>query len=133
VLLRVLPLLVLFVFVDPDSKICEFISDLDPSVVSMRYKRSFSEAMKIANFSFSKGSGWVCASTCYISVIACSNREASFFARYIFVSSSICIPLSICLTESVRAMNLSDCFNGDVYFRFLTMSDTASLPIWLIG
>jgi hypothetical protein len=58
----VLPLLVLSVFINPDSEACEFIGDPEPSVISMRYKRSFSEAVKIANFSFNEGSDWVCAS-----------------------------------------------------------------------
>jgi hypothetical protein len=64
VLLRVLSLLVLSVFVDSDSEACEFIGDLEPSVVFMRHKRSFSEAMKVVNFFSNKGSGWVCASAC---------------------------------------------------------------------
>jgi hypothetical protein len=84
-------------------------------------------------FFFNEGSGWVYASACYISVIAYLNREASFFTRCVFAFSSICIPLFICLIGSVRAMNLSDCFSEDVYFRFLIMSGTASLPVWLIG
>jgi hypothetical protein len=133
VLLRVLPLLVLSVFVDSDSEVCEFIGDLELSVISMRYKRSFSEVVKVANFSFNEGSGWVCASACCISIIACFNREVSFFARYVFAFFSICIPLFICLIGSVRVMNLSDCFNGDVCFRFLIMSGIAFLPVWLIG
>jgi hypothetical protein len=128
VLLRVLPLLVLSVFIDPDSEACEFIGDSELSMISMRHKRSFSEAVKVTNFSFNEGSGWVCASACYISVIACSNREASFFARCVFAFSSIYIPLFIYLTRSVRAINLSDYFNEDIYFRFLTMSRIASLP-----
>jgi hypothetical protein len=49
-----------------------------------------------------------------ISNIACSNREALFFAKYIFTFSSICIFLFICLTESVRAINLFNYFNGNV-------------------
>jgi hypothetical protein len=57
VLLRVLPLLVLSVFVDLDSEACEFIGDSELNMVSMRHKRSFSEAVKVANFSFNKGSG----------------------------------------------------------------------------
>jgi hypothetical protein len=125
----VLFLLVLSVFVDPDNKTCELIGDLKPNVISMRHKRSFSETVKIANFFSNKGSDWVCASAYYISIIICSNRKASFFTKYIFTSSSIYISLFIYLTESVRAMNLSDCFNEDVCFRFLTMSDTASLPV----
>jgi hypothetical protein len=125
--------LVLSVFINPDSEACEFISDLKLNMVFVRHKRSFSETVKIANFSFNEGSDWVCASIYYISIIACSNREALFFARYIFAFSSIYIPLSIYLTESVRAMNLSDCFNKDVYFRFLIMSDIAFFPVWLIG
>jgi hypothetical protein len=46
----VLPLLVLSVFIDPDSEACELIGDLELSVVFMRHKRSFSEAVKIAIF-----------------------------------------------------------------------------------
>jgi hypothetical protein len=61
VLLRILPLLVLSVFVDPDSKACELIGDLETSVIFIRHNRSFSDAAKIANFSFNEGSGWVCA------------------------------------------------------------------------
>jgi hypothetical protein len=129
VLLRVLPLLILSVFIDPNSEACEFMSDPEPNVISMRHKRSFSETVKVANFSFNEGSGWIYASTCCISIIACSNKKASFFVRCVFASSSIYIPLFIYLTGSVRAINLSDCFNGDVYFRFLTISGTASLPI----
>jgi hypothetical protein len=64
VLLRVLPLLVLSVFVDPDSEACELIGDPEASVVSIRHSRSFSDAVKVANFSFNEGSGWVCASAC---------------------------------------------------------------------
>jgi hypothetical protein len=60
----VLSLLVLSVFIDPDSEACESIGDLEASVVSMRHSRSFSEVVKVANFSFNKGSGWVCASVC---------------------------------------------------------------------
>jgi hypothetical protein len=128
-LLRVLPLLVLSVFVNPDSKACEFIGDPKLSVVSMRHKRLFSEAVKVANFSFNEGSDWVCASAYYINVITCSNREALFFAKCVFTSSSIYISLFICLTRSVRTINLSDCFNGNVCFRFLTISNIASLPV----
>jgi hypothetical protein len=57
VLLRILPLLVLSVFVDPDNKACELTGDPETSVVSIRYNRSFSDAAKIANFFFNKGSG----------------------------------------------------------------------------
>jgi hypothetical protein len=63
-LLRVLSLLVLSIFVDPDSEACELIGDLKASVVSIRHSRSFSNTVKIANFSFNEGSGWVCASAC---------------------------------------------------------------------
>jgi hypothetical protein len=56
VLLRVLPLLVLFVFINPDSEACELIGDPELNMVSMRHKRSFSEIVKIANFSFNKDS-----------------------------------------------------------------------------
>jgi hypothetical protein len=57
VLLRVLPLLVLSVFVNPDSEVCELIGDLEASIVSIRHNRSFSDAAKVANFSFNEGSG----------------------------------------------------------------------------
>jgi hypothetical protein len=52
VLLRILPLLVLSVFIDPDSKACELTGDLKTSIIFIRYNRSFSDAAKIANFSF---------------------------------------------------------------------------------
>jgi hypothetical protein len=64
VLLRILPLLVLSVFVDSNSKICELTGDSEVSMVSIRHNRSFSDAAKIANFSSNKGSDWVCASAC---------------------------------------------------------------------
>jgi hypothetical protein len=64
VLLRVLSLLILSVFVDPDSEACKLIGDLEASMVSIRHSRSFSNVVKVANFSFNKGSGWVCASAC---------------------------------------------------------------------
>jgi hypothetical protein len=57
VLLRILPLLVLSVFIDPDSKTCELTGDPEASVVSIRHNRSFSDAAKVANFSFNEGSG----------------------------------------------------------------------------
>jgi hypothetical protein len=63
-LLRVLPLLVLSVFINPDSEACELIGDLKTSVVSIRHNRSFSDTAKIANFSSNKGSDWVCARAC---------------------------------------------------------------------
>jgi hypothetical protein len=56
VLLRVLSLLVLSVFIDPDSETCELIGDLEASVVSIRHNRSFSDAAKVANFSSNEGS-----------------------------------------------------------------------------
>jgi hypothetical protein len=64
VLLRILPLLVLSVFVDPDSKACELTGDLEASVVSIRHNRLFSDAAKVANFSSNEGSDWVCARAC---------------------------------------------------------------------
>jgi hypothetical protein len=109
------------------------IGDPEASVVSIRHNRSFSDAAKVANFSFNKGSDWVCASACYINIIACSNRETSFFAKYVFASSSIYISLFICLIGSVRVINLSDCFNGDVCFRFLAVFSIIFLLIWLIS
>ena len=63
-LLRVLLLLVFSVFVNSDSEACELVGDPEPSVVSIRYNRSFNEAAKVANFSFNEGSGYVCASAC---------------------------------------------------------------------
>jgi hypothetical protein len=60
-LLRMLPLLVLSVFIDSDSKACELIGDPKASVVSIRHNRSFSDAAKVTNFSSNKGSDWVCA------------------------------------------------------------------------
>ena len=59
-----LPLLVLSVFVDLDSEACELMGDPEASVVSIRHSRSFSNVVKVANFSFNEGSGWVCARTC---------------------------------------------------------------------
>jgi hypothetical protein len=50
VLLRVLLLLVLSVFINPDSEACEPIGDSEASIVSMRHNRSFNEAVKVANF-----------------------------------------------------------------------------------
>ena len=55
-LLRVLPLLVLSVFINPDSKACELISDLKASVISIRHNRSFNDVAKIANFSSNNSS-----------------------------------------------------------------------------
>jgi hypothetical protein len=67
-------------FVNPDCKACEPIGDPKASMTSMRPNRSFSEIVKVANFSSnegegegesegeseskgeSEGSGWVCAS-----------------------------------------------------------------------
>jgi hypothetical protein len=56
VLLRILPLLVLSVFIDPDSEVCELTGDSEASVVSIRHNYSFSDAAKVANFSFNEGS-----------------------------------------------------------------------------
>jgi hypothetical protein len=64
VLLRILPLLVLSVFIDLDNKACELAGDLEASVIFIRHNRLFSDAAKVANFSFNKGSGWVCARAC---------------------------------------------------------------------
>jgi hypothetical protein len=61
VLLRILPLLVLSVFINPDSEACELAGDPETSVISIRYNRLFSDAAKVANFSSNKGSDWVCA------------------------------------------------------------------------
>jgi hypothetical protein len=57
VLLRILPLLVLSVFINPDSEACELTGDLEASVVSIRHNRSFSDIAKVANFSSNEGSG----------------------------------------------------------------------------
>jgi hypothetical protein len=56
VLLRILPLLVLSVFINSDNETCEPTGDLKTSVVSIRHNRSFSDAAKVANFSFNEGS-----------------------------------------------------------------------------
>jgi hypothetical protein len=64
VLLRILPLLVLSVFVNLNSKTCELTGDPKTSVVSIRHNRLFSDAAKVANFSFNKGFDWVCARAC---------------------------------------------------------------------
>jgi hypothetical protein len=55
-LLPVLPLLVLSVFIDPDSEACELIGDLETSMVFIRHNRSFSDIAKVANFSSNEGS-----------------------------------------------------------------------------
>jgi hypothetical protein len=55
-LLRILPLLVLSVFIDPDNEACELTNNLKTSVISIRHNRSFSDAAKVANFSSNKGS-----------------------------------------------------------------------------
>jgi hypothetical protein len=57
VLLRILPLLILSVFINPDNKACELAGDLEASMISIRHNRSFSDVAKIANFSSNKGSG----------------------------------------------------------------------------
>jgi hypothetical protein len=64
VLLRLLPLLILSVFIDPDSEACELIGDLEASMISIRHNRSFNDAAKVANFSSNEGSDWVCARVC---------------------------------------------------------------------
>jgi hypothetical protein len=55
-LLRILPLLILSVFINSNSETCESTDDPKASIVSIRYNRSFNDAAKIANFSFNKGS-----------------------------------------------------------------------------
>ena len=55
-LLRILPLLVLSVFINPDSEACKLTGDLEASMVSIRHNRSFSDVAKVANFSFNEGS-----------------------------------------------------------------------------
>jgi hypothetical protein len=55
VLLRILPLLVLSVFVNSNNKTCELTGDPETSMVSIRYNRSFNDAAKVANFSFNNG------------------------------------------------------------------------------
>jgi hypothetical protein len=64
VLLRILPLLVLSVFIDSDSKVCELTGDPETSMISIRHNRLFSDAAKVTNFSFNEGSDWVCARAC---------------------------------------------------------------------
>jgi hypothetical protein len=56
-LLRILPLLILSVFVNLDSEACEPTDDLEASVVFIRHNRLFSDITKIVNFSSNKGSG----------------------------------------------------------------------------
>jgi hypothetical protein len=56
VLLRILPLLVLSIFIDSDSETCELTGDPKASMVSIRHNRSFSDAAKVTNFSSNKGS-----------------------------------------------------------------------------
>jgi hypothetical protein len=64
VLLRILLLLILSVFVDPDSETCELTGDLEASMISIRHNHLFSDITKVANFSFNEGFGWVCARAC---------------------------------------------------------------------
>jgi hypothetical protein len=54
--------------------------------------------------------------------MACSNSEALFSVRCVFASFNICTPLFICLIRSVCEINLSVCFNGDVFFRFFELA-----------
>jgi hypothetical protein len=61
ILLRILPLLVLSVFINSDNEACEPIGDPKASVIYIRHNHSFSDTAKIANFSSNKDSGWVCA------------------------------------------------------------------------
>jgi hypothetical protein len=75
VLLRILLLLVLSVFINPDSEACEFTGDLEASVISIRHNRLFSDAAKITNFSFNKGSD--CYYYYYSSISACSPRAGT--------------------------------------------------------
>jgi hypothetical protein len=56
VLLRILPLVVLSVFINSDNKACELAGDSEASVISIRHNRSFSDTAKVANFSFNEGS-----------------------------------------------------------------------------
>jgi hypothetical protein len=56
VLLRILPLLVLSIFINPDNEVCELTGDSEANMVFIRHNRSFSDTAKIANFSFNKGS-----------------------------------------------------------------------------
>jgi hypothetical protein len=64
VLLRILPLLVLSVFINLNNETCELAGDLEASMISIRHNRSFSDVAKVANFSSNEGSGWVCARAC---------------------------------------------------------------------
>jgi hypothetical protein len=61
VLLRILPLLVLSVFINSDNEACELAGDLKASVIFIRHNRLFSDITKVTNFFSNKGSGWVCA------------------------------------------------------------------------
>jgi hypothetical protein len=63
-LLRILPLLVLSVFIDLNSEACELAGDPKTSVIFIRHNRSFSDTAKVANFSSNEGSDWVCARAC---------------------------------------------------------------------
>jgi hypothetical protein len=64
VLLRILSLLILSVFIDPNNEICELADDPKTSVISIRHNRLFNDIAKIANFFSNEGSGWVCARAC---------------------------------------------------------------------
>jgi hypothetical protein len=55
-LLRILPLLILSVFVNSDSKACEPTGDPKASVISIRHNHSFNDAAKVANFSSNEDS-----------------------------------------------------------------------------
>jgi hypothetical protein len=59
--------------------------------------------------------------------MACFNRDVSFFVKCVFTSSSICTPLFICLIKSVCEINLSVCFSGNVFFRFLLKQAVSSV------
>jgi hypothetical protein len=56
VLLRILPLLILSVFIDSDNEACELTGDSEASVIFIRYNRLFSDITKVANFSSNEDS-----------------------------------------------------------------------------
>jgi hypothetical protein len=64
VLLRILPLLVLSVFINLDSEACELTGDPEANIIFIRHNRLFNDTAKVANFSSNKGSNWVCARAC---------------------------------------------------------------------
>jgi hypothetical protein len=75
-LLRILPLLVLSVFINSDNEACELTGDSETSMVSIRHNRSFSDAAKVAKFFFNEGSNYY-----YYSSISACRRALIGYAR----------------------------------------------------